>query len=170
MKRIFLFLIIVSGSIFNASAQIVLSKGSGPGITIECPVTEEKIIEIFGQPQQTWTEEGGAIDGVMKTFVYKNLRIAVVDGYLFDFSFSNRARNDDCVVVINNEYRLKLGDNFSVFMASIPSSDVIARDYGENVMQLFFKTDKGDAFSDSSLHVTLDNQGLVTLISWVSPV
>lgn len=170
MKHIILLIVILSSAFFSASAQVCLCKDSGAGICTDTAVSEERIIEIFGKPKQIWTEEGEAIEGLMKTYVYENLRIAVVNGFLFDFSFSNRDRNRDCFVEVDDKYRLKLADNFLSFVQSIPASEVMVRNYEENVMQLFFKTDDGTTFSDSSLLVTLDPQGLVTRISWVSPV
>lgn len=164
MKKIVILLVAVF-YVSSVSSQICLCNGLSEGICIDRPVSNDKIIEIFGQPNRTWTEEGEAIDGIMKTYTYEHLRIAVVNDIMFNFSFNN----NDYQVLVYDKYRLKLGDNSTSFIASIPTSDILIRKYEENVMQLFFKMDNSDLFGDSSLLVTVDKEGRVTRISWAVP-
>lgn len=152
-------------SIQAAAAQICLREGSGQGIYVDRAVSRTEILMQFGQPVRTLAHEDEAAGGYLETYEYERLSIAVVDGVLYNFSFSR----SDLQVTINDKYSLKVGDQYQEFLDAFPASDIMCRKYDDEV-QLFFLIEGTDVFYDSSLIVAFDKSGKVIRIRWFSPV
>lgn len=164
MKRAALLLIFLLVGTVRLSAQVCLTKG-GSAICVDAPVSREKIVGIFGEPSRIREHEDEAAGGRMEVYEYEKLKIAVVDGIVYDFAFDDAA----CRVLVNGKYGLGIGDGYEAFLQALPAGTAKCRKYDGEV-QLFFRIDGTDYFSDSSLIVCFDSKGLVTLIRWFSPV
>lgn len=149
----------------TASAQVCLRKGDCKGIYVDRNVTRTEILSQFGQPGNIRAHEDEAAGGYMEIYEYERLKIAVVDGVLYDFSFSR----DDLQVTVYEKYSLNVGDQYRAFLDAIPASDIMCRTYDGEV-QLFFKIEGTDVLYDSSLVVAFDKMGKVVRIRWYAPV
>lgn len=118
----------------TASAQVCLRKDNNQGICVDRAVTRAEIVSQFGQPRNIRAHEDEAAGGYMEIYEYERLKIAVVDGVLYDFSFSR----DDLQVTVYEKYSLNVGDQYRAFLDAIPASDIMCRTYDGEV-QLFFK-------------------------------
>lgn len=162
--RVFSIVILVICCAFATFAQTTLSKDN-KSITIGDPASKDKIVALFGQPGNIRAHEDEAAGGYMEIYEYERLKIAVVDGVLYDFSFSR----DDLQVTVYEKYSLNVGDQYKAFLDAIPASDIMCRTYDGEV-QLFFKIEGTDVLYDSSLVVTFDKMGKVVRIRWYAPV
>lgn len=147
-----------------ASAQTTLCKGEG-SITIGEPAPKDKIIASFGQPYNIWASEDEAAGGYLEMYEYDLLRISVVDGLLWDFAVDD----PDCVVVIHNRYRLKIGDSYLEFINSLPATDILRHILDARRVKLHFKMEGRSDFSDEALVIAYDKNGKISEISWAVP-
>lgn len=147
-----------------ASAQTTLCKGEGC-ITIGEPAPKDKIIASFGQPYNIWASEDEAAGGYLEMYEYDLLRISVVDGLLWDFAVDD----PDCVVVIHNRYRLKIGDSYLEFINSLPATDILRHILDARRVKLHFKMEGRSDFSDEALVIAYDKNGKISEISWAVP-
>lgn len=70
----------------SASAQTTLHTGNNKSISIGAPAPKDKIIALFGKPQNFWAHDDEAADGYMEVYVFDRMSISVVDGLVWDFA------------------------------------------------------------------------------------
>lgn len=163
MKKIYIITFLVSYAL-PAYAQTTLCK-SNESITVGEPAPKDKIIASFGQPYNIWASEDEAAGGYLEMYEYDLLRISVVDGLLWDFAVDD----PDCVVVIHNRYRLKIGDSYLEFINSLPATDILRHILDARRVKLHFKMEGQSDFSDEALVIAYDKNGKISEISWAVP-
>lgn len=147
-----------------AVAQTSLYKGD-ISMNIGDRAPKDKIIASFGQPYNIWASEDEAAGGYLEMYEYDLLRISVVDGLLWDFAVDD----PDCVVVIHNRYRLKIGDSYLEFINSLPATDILRHILDARRVKLHFKMEGQSDFSDEALVIAYDKNGKISEISWAVP-
>lgn len=148
----------------SASAQTTLHIGD-KSITIGDPAPKDKIIALFGKPQNFWAHDDEAAGGYLEVYVFDRMSISVVDGLVWDFAVDD----PDCEVVIHNRYRVRIGDSYVAFINSIPLAETIRHRLGSDRVKLHFKIAGMDAFSDEALVISYDESGNINSLSWHVP-
>lgn len=160
MKRLLLLLLAVFAvqSVVAQDIRIV-HRANNQSITLGEEVTKEIVFERFGVSESIneFYDESYSADVVL--YNYSNAIFRTGDNLFLTFLVKDKLFE----VLINNQYSLKVGDNWPAFVAQL-ESEPVSFQMGEVYLRLYW----GE--STDYLGFDIDSNGIIRDIAWVVPV
>ncbi len=159
MRRLLLFLALFAVQSSVAQDIRVVHRVNNQSIALDEAVTKEMVVERFGAPKSIdeFYDESYSADIVL--YNYSNAIFKTGDNLFLTFLVKDQLYE----VVINNQYSLKVGDNWSAFVAQL-ESEPVSFQADEDRIRLYW------GLSTDFLSITLNANGTIRRIAWVVPV
>ncbi len=159
MKKLLLLLAIFAAQGVVAQDIRVVHRVNNKSISIDEDVPKGKMLERFGAPKSIdeFYDESYSADVIL--YNYQEGIFEMADNRFQSFVVKTILYE----VVINNKYRIKVGDNWSAFVAQL-ESEPVSFQADEDRIRLYW------GVSTDFLSITLNANGTIRRIAWVVPV
>lgn len=164
MKRLLLLLAIFAVQVGFAQEIRVVDRKHNQEAVLGEALSAQVVFERFGVPKVFEERYDEGFDLQMGEFVYETATLVVGNGLFHSFSLSDNRFE----VIVNDQYRVKVGDKFSEFMVSLPEGSYYVQSNEEGLFGIHWKTING-LFSDCSLVFGVES-GTIRSIVWYEPI
>ena len=164
MRRLLLFLALFAVQVGFAQEIRVVDRKHNQVAVLGEALSTQVMFERFGAPKLFEERYDEGADLQMGEFVYKTATLVVGNGYFYSFSL----RDNRFEVIVNDQYRVKVGDKFSEFITSLPEGSYYIQSNEEGLFGIHWKTLNG-LFSDCSLIFRVESDTIRSIV-WDEPI